>query len=107
MAERGITLDGYVVERFTLYQMSNLRALGITLDGYVVERFTLYQMSNLRALSKAFFILPYLNVVSWNIFQLGGPFWGLVVVKLSELVYATKKIPTHSRRKLTLPAEVQ
>ena len=56
---------------------------GITLDGYVVEHFTLYQKSNLRALSKAFFILPYLNVVSWNIFQLGGPFWGLVVVKLS------------------------
>ena len=56
---------------------------GITLDGYVVERFTLYQMSNMRALSKDFFILPYLNVVSWNIFQLGGPFWGLVVVKLS------------------------
>ena len=56
---------------------------GITVDEYVVERFTLYQMSNMRALSKAFFILPYLNVVSWNIFQLGGPFWGLVVVKLS------------------------
>ena len=56
---------------------------GITLDGYVVERFTLYQMSNMRALSKAFFILPYLNVVSLNIFQLGGLFWGLVVVKLS------------------------
>ena len=56
---------------------------GITLDGYVVEHFTLYQKSNLRALSKAFFILPYLNIVSWNIFQLGGPFWGLVVVKLS------------------------
>ena len=56
---------------------------GITLDGYVVEHFTLYQKSNLRALNKAFFILPYLNVVSWNIFQLGGPFWGLVVVKLS------------------------
>ena len=72
---------------------------GITLDGYVVERFTLYQMSNLRALRKVFFILPYLNVVSWNIFQLGGPFWGLVVVKLSQLVYATMKIPTHSRRK--------
>ena len=57
---------------------------GITHDGYVVEHFTLYQKSNLRALNKAFFfILPYLNVVSWNIFQLGGPFWGLVVVKLS------------------------
>ena len=56
---------------------------GITLDGYVVEHFTLYQKLNLRALSKAFFILPYLNVVSWNIFLLGGPFWGLVVVKLS------------------------
>ena len=56
---------------------------GMTLDGYVVERFTLYQMSNLRALSKTFFILPYLNVVSWNIFQLGDPFWGVVVVKLS------------------------
>ena len=55
----------------------------ITHDGYVVEHFTLYQKSNLRALNKAFFILPYLNVVSWNIFQLGGPFWGLVVVKLS------------------------
>ena len=80
---------------------------GITLDGYVVEHFTLYQKSNLRALSKAFFILPYLNVVSWNIFQLGGPFWGLVVVKLSQLIYATMKIPTHSRRKQTLPAEVQ
>ena len=56
---------------------------GITLDGYVVEHFTLYQKSNSRALSKAFFILPYLNIVSWNIFQLRGPFWGLVVVKLS------------------------
>ena len=56
---------------------------GITRDAYVVEHFTLYQKSNLRALNKAFFILPYFNVVSWNIFQLGGPFWGLVVVKLS------------------------
>ena len=33
--------------------------------------------------SECFFILPYLNVVSWNIFLLGGPFWGLLVVKLS------------------------
>ena len=28
---------------------------GITHDGYVVEHFTLYQKSNLRALNKAFF----------------------------------------------------
>ena len=27
MAERGITLDGYVVEHFTLYQKLNLRAM--------------------------------------------------------------------------------
>ena len=40
---------------------------GIARDGYVVEHFTLYQKSNLRALNKAFFILPYFNGLNFRI----------------------------------------